>query len=264
MSLVIHRIQEHYQYAKTLYDVDNIIGCFCTGSQNYGTDMPYSDVDTKLLITPKLEDIYKDQKAESTTKIMPDASDEHISVKDIRQAIHEIKKQNINMLELLYTDFYILNPAYKDCFDKLLSRRDEIVRYNQIAAVKTINGNAINSYNRMYKEDGGINQKQVANLVRFEYYLDKYIAGLPYIQCLRPDEETVKYIKQIREGELGENSLMTIADASINHISNEVDTFCDRTDIPPANPRIEDFLLEVCKDFIDSSFFMEYAKRGDL
>jgi predicted nucleotidyltransferase len=264
MSLVINRIQEHYQYASQFVDADNIIGCFCCGSQNYGTDMPFSDVDTKLLITPTLDDIYHDKKAESSTKTLPDGSNEQVVIKDIRQAIHEIKKQNTNILELLYTDFYILNPVYQDIYEKLISRRDEIARYNPKAAVKSIYGNSMNTYNRLYKEDQSINQKQVANLVRYEYYVNKYVMGLSYIECLRPDLETVKYIKQIRSGEMGANSLMAIADNCINQIQKEVDDYCDRTDIPPANDRVEDFLNEVRKDFIDASFFMEYAKRGDL
>ena len=94
MSFVMDRIQEHYKYASQKFHQDNVIGIFLTGSQNYGTDMPFSDVDTKLLVTPTLDDIYHDRRGESSTMKMPDDSNELISIKDIRTAIFEIKKQN--------------------------------------------------------------------------------------------------------------------------------------------------------------------------
>lgn len=75
MSLVIDRIQEHYEYASKRFDKNNIIGIYLCGSQNYGTDTPVSDVDTKLLITPSLTDIYLNRAAESATYHIPESEE---------------------------------------------------------------------------------------------------------------------------------------------------------------------------------------------
>ena len=263
MSFVMDRIQEHYQYATKNFDQDNVIGIFLTGSQNYGTDMPFSDVDTKLLITPTLEDIYHDKKGESSTIKMPDDSNEMISIKDIRTAIYEIKKQNINMLELLYTDYCILNPIYKKTWELLVSRRDEIVKYNPYLAAKATKGNALNGYDRMYKENGDLNQKQVANLVRYQYYLDKYLNGAPYENCLRPDDETVRLIKQIRMGEIGKSALVTVGDACAANIQQLADEYCE-THENNSNILLDSFLDDIVKSFIDISLLKEYEKRGEI
>ena len=261
MSFVMDRIQEHYKYASQKFHQDNVIGIFLTGSQNYGTDMPFSDVDTKLLVTPTLDDIYHDRRGESSTMKMPDDSNELISIKDIRTAIFEIKKQNINMLELLYTDYCILNPAYKKTWELLVSKREEIVRYNTYLAAKATKGNALNGYNRMYKEDGEVNQKQVANLVRYEYYLTQYLGGVDYLNCLRPDEDTIRLIKQIRSGEIGRGALVAIGDASAANIQKLADDYCE-THLNVNNILLENFFDDILKNFIDISFLSEYNRKG--
>ena len=260
MSLVIDRLQEHYNCALEKINRDNIIGLFLVGSQNYGTDIASSDVDTTLVVTPTLDEIYSGYKPESSTLKLKE-SNEQIKIKDIRQFINEIKKQNLNILETLYTDYCIINPSYKNTWELLRSKRDEITRLNPMLAVKAIKGNALNTFDRIYIENGDISFKQVANLVRYEYYLIKYIHNEPFLNCIQPDEETKKYILQIRNGEMGQTSLRTIAETTAENIRKLVDEY-DFSE--PSNEEIENFLYNICKEFIDGSFLIEYAKRGVL
>lgn len=51
------RLVEHFEEAKTLFPEDRIVGLFLQGSQNYGLELPTSDVDTKLIVVPTFEDI---------------------------------------------------------------------------------------------------------------------------------------------------------------------------------------------------------------
>lgn len=257
MPLVMDRIQDHYNHVLTKFDINNIVGIFLTGSQNYGTDIESSDVDTQLIITPTLNEIYLGHRPESTTLKFPE-TEEQIKVKDVRQFIKELYKQNVNILEILYTEYCIINPVYKDTWTHLCSKRDEICRIDPSVAVKAIKGNALNTLDRIYLDNGDISFKQVANLVRYEYYLTKYISGAPFIDCMRPDEDTKNYILQIRNGGMGSNSLRTIAETTGENIRNLVDGFvCDK----PDDAQIQDFLNEICRDFIDSSFLIEYAKK---
>lgn len=46
------RVDEHYAEALKYFDKDHIVGIFLQGSQNYGLEVPNSDVDTKLIVTP--------------------------------------------------------------------------------------------------------------------------------------------------------------------------------------------------------------------
>ena len=54
---VMKRLQEHYDEACGLIPEDRIVGVFLQGSQNYGLDIPGSDVDSKCIVLPTLEDI---------------------------------------------------------------------------------------------------------------------------------------------------------------------------------------------------------------
>ena len=263
MSLVIDRLNEHYNFAKQNYNEENIIGIFLAGSQNYGTDTETSDVDTKMLITPTLSSIYQNKRGDSKTLKMPD-SNEQISIKDIRCAFSELKKQNINLLEILFTDYCIINQPYKEFWQKLIEKRDLIARYDALQAIKTTKGMALNYYDRLFQEDGKVSPKHTANLIRLEYYLKQYIDQKSYLECLRPEGETLDLIKQIRNDQLGQSSLVTIADAAATNIKTIADAYIQRPDLPSPNKEVEDILNDICKEIIDTSFFAEYARNGEI
>ena len=54
---IMDRVKEHYEEALTLFPEDRIVGIFYQGSGNYGLDTAISDVDTKLVVLPPIEDI---------------------------------------------------------------------------------------------------------------------------------------------------------------------------------------------------------------
>ena len=85
-----------------------MVGVFLQGSQNYNLQYEDSDIDTKAIILPKFNDFVLNNKPVSTTLILE--SNEHIDLKDIRLMFECFKKQNINFIEILFTEYYILNP----------------------------------------------------------------------------------------------------------------------------------------------------------
>lgn len=257
------RIQEHYEYASKNFEKNNIIGIFLTGSQNYGTDLPTSDVDTRLIIAPTLKEIYQNKRGESSTIYLPNTK-EQINIKDIRCLFSEFKKQNINSLEILYTDYCIVNELYKDTWQSLLDERESISHYNKKRAIQAINGNIFNAYNRIYLDTGMINKKQVANLVRYEYFLRNFINGEPYAKCLRPDGQSKEYIMQIRSGEMGESAMKIIADSTAQTLEILFNAYKQRPDIDFENIEVENTLNKLCKEFIDTAFFAEYAQNGEI
>ena len=105
------QVLRHYNYIKDKYDV---VYLALQGSQNYGLDVydkDYkSDVDTKAIILPSFEDIVYNRQPVSKTIVLD--NNEHIDVKDIRVMFENFKKQNVNFLEILFTEFYILNEEY--------------------------------------------------------------------------------------------------------------------------------------------------------
>lgn len=262
MSLIIDRLQQHYEYAKKDYDDSNVIGISLYGSQNYNTDLEDSDIDTKLLVIPNLTSVYKNEKGVNKTLHIFE-TEELCTVKDIRCFLGELKKQNISSIEALFTEYCIINPTYKKIWNELVSRREDIAYANPSLAAKAAVGIAYGYYDKLYnKETGEINCKVVGNLVRMEYFLLSYFEEKPYEECVKVSEEKREYIMQIRKGELGKSSLDIIANTTIENIK-QIGQDIQEKNITP-NYEIESFLEHISKEFIDMAFFTEYAKNGEI
>ena len=61
----------------------------------------------------------------STTTILE--NEEHIVIKDLRLVRYELHKGSPNMLEILFTDYYVLNPTWWE-FGRLIAHRERIAR----------------------------------------------------------------------------------------------------------------------------------------
>ena len=75
------------------------------GSQNYDLAYENSDIDTKVITLPSLDQIIKNKKPTSFTHVRE--NNEHIDMKDVRLMFDCFKKQNINFIEILFSDYYM-------------------------------------------------------------------------------------------------------------------------------------------------------------
>lgn len=114
------------------------------GSQNYGMDIyteEYkSDLDCMAVVLPSFDDFVSNKQAVSTTYVLP--SNEHINVKDIRLMFELFYKQNPQFLELLFTDYKIVNKKYKLEVQPLFANADKIASYNLLKLYNGISGMA--------------------------------------------------------------------------------------------------------------------------
>ena len=152
-QLVLDRLGQDYM---TVTDMGyKVFGVFLQGSQNYDLDYDGSDIDTKCIILPKFEDIVLKNNPVSTTHINPDNS--HIDLKDIRLMWECFKKQNINFLEILFTDYYIVNSQYEELWNKMRLWAEDIAHYNNYASVNCIAGMVMKKNEELLK----INQSNI-------------------------------------------------------------------------------------------------------
>lgn len=140
---MIHkRIYNDYQYVESLgYKV---LGVFLQGSQNYGLEYEGSDIDTKCIVLPSFEDFCLNKKPVSTTLILP--SNEHIDLKDIRLMFDCFKKQNVNFVEILFTEYNLINEKYKALYQPMLDNAEMISKYNNYAFVNCMAGMSMEKY----------------------------------------------------------------------------------------------------------------------
>ena len=264
-ALVMKRVQEHYEEALQYFPEYQIVGCFLQGSQNYGLDYEGSDVDTKLIIVPKFADICLNRKPISTTHVRE--NNEHTDWKDIRLYMETFRKQNLNFLEILFTPYYIINPMYRDEWMRLVEHREEIARMNPFRAVKSMKGIAHEKYAAMEKpypskleiiEKYGYDGKQNSHLERVDDYLERYIAGESYEDCLRPTPARVPHIMDYKMLDViplevaREEAKVTLA-----HVDKMAEDFCART------PEVED---ESMRQLLESVSYgiMETAVKYEL
>lgn len=260
---VMDRVKEHYNEALTYFPEDRIVGIFLQGSQNYGLATPQSDVDTKLIVTPTFKDIAMNRKPVSTTHIR--ANEEHIDFKDIRLYIQTFRKQNLNFLEILYTDFAIVNPIYEKQWNRLVESREAITHFNPYRSVQSMKGIALEKYHAMEHEypskievlkKYGYDGKQLHHLVRVEDYLGRYINGESYESCLDPGPMKQELI-EIKMGKYSLADARSIADKAKAHVEEMAEyaySIYPNEEDPEVNELLDDVQYEI----------MRIAVKGEL
>ena len=137
---IMKRVNEHYDFIKSKrYE---IVFLALQGSQNYELDVYdkdyMSDIDTKAIVLPSFEDFVCNKEPVSKTIILD--NNEHIDVKDIRVMFENYKKQNINYLETLFTEFKIINDEYKELIQPLFDNAERIAHFNINQALRCMAG----------------------------------------------------------------------------------------------------------------------------
>lgn len=207
---IMNRLHEHYKYLIENYDY-KVIYLALQGSQNYELDVyddEYkSDIDTKAIIVPTLEDIVKNKKPVSETIVLP--NNEHIDVKDIRVMFDTFKKQNVNYIEILFTDYYILNAEYDEYIEDLLKNAELIAHLNYNQALKCMAGMSMEKLKALQHpyptivdkiKKYGYDPKQLHHILRMNDFIKKYVSGKPYKECLIPDDKEV--LIEIKKGKI--------------------------------------------------------------
>lgn len=204
-EFILKRVEEHYEFAeKQGYE---IVMVALQGSQNYGLDVysdEYkSDVDTKAIVLPKFEDFCKGREPVSKTLILP--NDEHCDVKDIRVMFNTFQKQNINFIEILFSQYVVINPKYEDLVEELLSMNEEVARINYNQALRCMAGMSMEKLKAMEHpyptikdkiDKYGYDPKQLHHILRMNDFIKKFISGKSYAECLIPTNP--EYLKSVK------------------------------------------------------------------
>lgn len=187
-SRITQRLRDDYIYLSNLYDV---VGIFVFGSQNYNTDLPTSDIDTKAIVLPKAENILLGKYEIKETHVRPYGE---LTVFDIKSMQDNIKKLNINFLEILFTDYRIIAPRYKDLWYHMITMREDIAYHNKQAAMKCIYGCAQNKFDKLFHkvpsneariEEAGYDYKAWSDILRFWSMMHMYKDHKPYQNILQ-------------------------------------------------------------------------------
>ena len=195
-----YKINETWNYCFQLYGRDRCIARTLHGSQNYELDLPSSDVDTKLFIAPTWEEVIYCRQPLSKTINGPYGD---INVTDIRLYIgNNLKKQNFNFLECLFTIYSCVNPDYADLWNELIEHREKIAHSDPAAAVRTMMGQVNNQYGRWNRFD---NKKTLYHMARIHDAIKRYQEGCLFLDTLIP--ENADWIMDVRLGKIDEEAM---------------------------------------------------------
>ena len=259
---VMARLHDHYAEALEYFPEDRIVGIFLQGSQNYGLEVPGSDVDTKLIVTPTFEEIAFNSKPHSTTHVR--ANDEHIDFKDIRLMLGTFRKQNLNFLEILFTPYKIINPLYAEQWARLEAENEAIAHYNIYSAVKAMKGVALEKYHAMEHrypakieiiDRMGYDPKQLHHLLRVEDYLERYIHGESYTGCLKPTDPA--YLKEVKLGKYTLEEARVEADRALAHIEEICAPFNKDSEFNVDNKAVDLLLDDVQRNIMRDAIKLE-------
>ena len=256
---IMERVAEHLHEAETLVPSKHIVGIFYQGSGNYGLDYEGSDVDTKCIVTPTFKEIALARKPMSTTHVR--ANDEHIDMKDIRLYVQTFRKQNLNFLEILYTPyFYCTEADFYNEWRRLMDARERITHYDPVRSVKSMMGIASEKYFAMehhyparmnWIEKFGYDPKQLSHLLRVSEYLQRYLAGEPYGDCLLTKQP--EYLKDVKLGIHSLEEAREIATKEYNKIHSICDDFIEKHKNDPINHEVDELLDDVAYRIMESS-----------
>lgn len=248
---IMNNVNAHLQEAQTLVPPEHIVLVALQGSQNYGLDYEGSDVDTKCIVTPTFKDIALARKPVSTTHVRENT--EHIDMKDIRLYVQTFRKQNLNFLEILYTPYFIFpNEAYQAQWQRLVDNRELITHYDPVRSVKSMMGIAAEKYYAMehrypsraeWLDKFGYDPKQLSHLLRVSEYLNRYIAGEPYNECLLTKQ--ADYLKAVKLGYYSLEDARTVATETYNTIHNMCDAFVEEHKNDSVDSSVDELLDDV-------------------
>lgn len=256
------RLKEHLDEALQNPKIHDWFMIAVNGSYNYNMDTPQSDIDSKLLVIPSLEQLVNG-KSLNYLHCMSD-NGEHVEVKDIRHYFATMLKQNINFVETLYAQVWIVNPVYMRLFHYLFEMRDVISGCNPIATIHCIQGTAYQKYKQMLQssparaadiENYGFDRKSLHHLVRCVFFGDYYMEGTSYQECLQNNDvpNIRRMIMNLKTTTvLNREYAINIAEDMLNGFDTKVDSYL--TTIKPFQKDFSALAADV-KDFLDTLAF---------
>ena len=194
---VLKRVRDHYDYALKYFndDENRIFGVFLVGSQNYGLAEETSDVDTKIVVVPSIDDWAQNKQPISTTLKVPVGENnyEQATIVDFRLWIDQLRKGNINSLETLFTPYHEINAFYAYEMHLLWQWKEEIAHMNAEKVLNATFGMLHNNAKYILRETEdtqrlfekyGYNPKKLMGLFRVLSTVEKYIEGKDFAECL--------------------------------------------------------------------------------
>ena len=190
-TIVTPDLMRNQVYSSVLKSVEEVekLGYTVLYASNYGShnynlqidnDEYKSDIDTKVIILPTLEELVNDSKPVSTTIEIPTGQ---CDIKDIRAFLPTLLKANIQFLETLCAQVYWINEEYANDFQWFIDNLEELAQGSKPQLLKSIYGMCLEKQKALchpyptikWKIDKwGYDGKQLHHIIRLKDFIDKF------------------------------------------------------------------------------------------
>ena len=249
---IMKRVAAHYNRAIQHYGMENVLGVFLYGSQNYECDLETSDVDTKCILLPDLYHLAIKPYETNHLHIPRDVEGECevCECMTIQHMVANWKKQNPNFLEILFTEFFIVSPAYSKRWHEFrFEWREKIAHYDIRQGILSVAHQAIHTI-KQNPMDG----KKIGNGYRLLHLLCAFDFGVDYAHCLVPPEDDCEKIKRLKSGE--EEVLPHYAETLNQYFESMIEVY-DQKEMLKDNSvalALENFILLMLQDRLDFDY----------
>ena len=251
---ILKKVFEHAQKVDEWCAKHNTIRIFTAlyGSQNYGTDTEFSDVDTKsVVIAPLTKWLWGDIGEANLVLDMEDGS--HAEIKHCAAMFKQYIKGNINFLETLFTPYVDVAPGFEWVYTQLIDAADKIADYNKYRQAFVWLG-----YINQQLKKAETSRKALASAIRLKesfvdrfeynksfetsiYFGDRNPHLILFLRALKDEEKTFTQ----KECELLRQELIAWAEKEKSFIHS---TYKDES-----NFNVEAYLKMLCVDIFDEA-----------
>lgn len=199
---IFKNLKQKYEYLTNELGYE-VVYLALQGSQNYGmdlyTDNYTSDIDCFAIILPSLDDVIQNRAPVSDTIILK--NNEHIGIKDIREMFKLYRKQNVQFLETLFSDYIIKNRKYSELLNELFSLKEDIAKINKGYLYMSIIGMSKEKSNALTHpypsikdkiDKYGYDGKQLHHQIRLNQFIKNIDNGMSFKKALTYFEPEIK------------------------------------------------------------------------
>lgn len=226
---IMDLLKEDYEYLKSIYNQDRILGVFTYGKVNYGFAENISDIKVKMYYLPYLEEIctsinLKNEDIEYNGHM--------INIKDIRLILDNVLTQEGTTMECFFSEYNIITPKFKKVFnDIIIERREEVFKCNP---AKRVTHSVERAYENlaMYKETG--DKEYLFDACRRRLGTSLYLKGEPVINCIKLTKDYhVNYLWGVKQG---------LFMPDIDEVTNDLKEMQKKAEVLETHPEMEDLV----------------------
>lgn len=265
-------LHRHLEEFEKCYPKLTLLGIFIQGSQNYNldiyTDEYKSDIDTKAIVIPSLEDVVMNKKPISTTHIL--SNNEHLDIKDIRLYFDAFKKQNINFVEILYAAGSLVSKEYLPYWRELVENRELIAHFNKNQAIRCMAGMSMEKKKALCHpyptlkekiEKYGYDGKQLHHIIRLFDFITCYCLGGTFQQCLTDYQPHKEEMMKAKRSEYSLEEAIKLAE-QYDNFTNEIKNL-NLTEQDEINQEALDLLNKIQYNIIKRKMILDLGKELD-